>query len=98
MFSPRPRGGRRKVGGRRKRTTRYGEREEGASIGMVSESRQKKSLDSPDETRTFENGKAQITTLGDFSASRLVLEPGWGRAEQVKPIAATGTRPAVHTG
>ena len=58
---------------RSKRKTRYGKREEGAEIGMAFESLQKKSLDSPDETRTFENGKAQITTLRDFSASRLVL-------------------------
>ena len=43
---------------------------------MAFESLQKKSLDSPDETRTFENGKAQITTLGDFNASRFVFEPG----------------------
>jgi quercetin dioxygenase-like cupin family protein len=65
---------------------------------MASESLQKKSLDSPDETRTFENGKAQITTLGNFSASRLVLEPGWRWSENVKPIAGTDTCQVLHTG
>ena len=65
---------------------------------MASESLQKKSLDSPDETRTFENGKAQITSLGDFSASRLVLEPGWRWSENVKPIAGTDTCQVLHTG
>jgi quercetin dioxygenase-like cupin family protein len=62
------------------------------------ESLQKKSLDSPDETRTFENGKAQIATLGDFSASRIVLEPGWRWSENIKPIAGTDTCQVLHTG
>ena len=65
---------------------------------MVFESLQKKSLDSPDETRTFENGKAQITTLGDFSASRLVLEPGWRWSENVGPIARTDSCRVSHLG
>ena len=38
---------------------------------MASESFQCKSLDSPDETRSFEHGKAEVVTLGDFTASRL---------------------------
>ena len=65
---------------------------------MASQSIQKKSLDSPDETRTFENGKAQITTLGDFNASRFVFEPGWRWSENVKPIAGTDTCQVLHTG
>ncbi len=44
---------------------------------MVLEKFERRSLDQPDETRTFENGKAQVVTLGNFSASRLVFEPGW---------------------
>ena len=45
---------------------------------MASGNFQRKSLDSPDETRTFENGKVGIVTFDDdFTASRLVLEPGW---------------------
>ena len=38
---------------------------------------QKKSLESPDETRSFENGKVEVTTLGEFNASRSRLQPGW---------------------
>ncbi len=56
---------------------------------MASEGLQHKSLDRPDETRTFENGRAEVVTLGDFTASRLVLEPGWRWSENVKPIAGT---------
>ena len=62
---------------------------------MASESLQKKSLDSPDETRTFENGKAQITTVGEFNASHFVFEPGWRWSENVKPIAGGDFLPGV---
>src|ERR687894_1987239 len=59
---------------------------------------QRKSLDSPDETRTFENGKAEVVTLGDFTASRLVFEPGWRWSENVKPIAGTDSCQVAHVG
>jgi quercetin dioxygenase-like cupin family protein len=65
---------------------------------MALESFQRKSLDQPDETRTFENGKAEVVTLGDFSASRLVFEPGWRWSENVKPIAGTDSCQVLHTG
>jgi mannose-6-phosphate isomerase-like protein (cupin superfamily) len=65
---------------------------------MASERFQRKSLDQPDETRTFENGKAEVVTLGDFSASRLVFEPGWRWSENVKPIAGTDSCQVFHTG
>jgi hypothetical protein len=35
-----------------------------------------KSLDSPDETRSFEKGKAEIVTLGGVTVGRGVLQPG----------------------
>ena len=65
---------------------------------MASEHLQRRNLDSPDETRTFENGKAEVVKLGDFSASRLVLEPGWRWSENVKPIAGTDSCQVLHTG
>ena len=37
---------------------------------------QKKNLDTPDETRTFENGKIQLANLGDITIGRGILEPG----------------------
>ena len=64
---------------------------------MALESLQK-NLDSPDETRTFENGKVQVTTLGNFSASRFTLEPGWRWSENVKPIVGTDSCQVLHTG
>jgi mannose-6-phosphate isomerase-like protein (cupin superfamily) len=65
---------------------------------MASESFQRRNLDSPDETRTFEHGKAEVVTLGDFSASRLLFEPGWRWSENVKPIAGTDSCQVLHTG
>ena len=40
----------------------------------------------------------QVTTLGDFNASRFVLEPGWRWFENVKPIAGTDSCQVLHTG
>jgi hypothetical protein len=65
---------------------------------MASEKLQKKSLDSPEETRTFENGKVDVTTLGEFNASRFMLELGWRWSENVKPIAGTDSCQVLHTG
>lgn len=50
---------------------------------------QAKSLDSPDEVRSFQNGRVDIFDLGDIVVGRMVFEPGWHWAEQVKPIAGT---------
>ena len=65
---------------------------------MAAQNLQQKNLDTPDETRTFENGKAQVVTLGDFSASRLTFEPGWRWSEHVKPLAGTESCQVLHTG
>ena len=37
---------------------------------------QTKSLDSPDETRSFEKGKLQITNIDEVTTGRVTLEPG----------------------
>jgi len=50
---------------------------------------QKKSMNSPDETRTFEKGKIDLTKIGDTSIGRMYLEPGWSWEKCVKPIAKT---------
>ena len=38
---------------------------------------QKKSINSPDETRTFDKGKFDSTKIGDTSIGKMYLEPGW---------------------
>jgi len=59
---------------------------------------QKKSLDNPDETRDFEQGKLQTATLGDFKVARAILQPGWKWSEHVKPLAQTESCEVRHTG
>jgi hypothetical protein len=58
---------------------------------------QKKSLDSPDETRTFEKGKIELVNLGDVTIGRAVLEPGWSWEKSVKPIVKTNSCQQLHT-
>ena len=64
----------------------------------MAEAMQRKSLDSPDETRTFDQGKAQVVSIGDFTVTRNTLEPGWRWSEHVKPIAGTDSCQVPHTG
>jgi uncharacterized cupin superfamily protein len=70
-------------------------RERGIS---VAESLQRKSLSSPDETRTFDQGEMRTVTLGDFKVARAVFQPGWKWSEHVKPIAQTDSCQVKHTG
>jgi hypothetical protein len=58
---------------------------------------QKKSLDSPDETRTIEKGKIELVNLGDVTIGRAVLEPGWSWEKSVKPIVKTNSCQQSHT-
>ena len=52
-----------------------------------SENVKAKSLDSPDESRTFDNGKLDIANIDEVTAGRATLEPGWKWSEAVKPLA-----------
>jgi hypothetical protein len=45
---------------------------------------QKKSLDSPEETRSFDKGKVELANLGDITIGRATLEPGWSWEKCVK--------------
>src|ERR671918_1968623 len=58
---------------------------------------QKKNLNSPDETRTFDKGKLDLTKIGDISIGRIYLEPGWSWEKCMKPIAKTQSCEASHT-
>ena len=60
---------------------------------------QKKSLNSsPDQTRTFEKGKIELTNFsGDVTVGRAIFEPGWSWEKCVKPIVKTNSCQAPHT-
>ena len=57
---------------------------------------EQKDLQSPDETRTFENGKVEIVNVGGGSVGRFTLEPRWRWFENVKPIAKTDSCQTNH--
>ena len=58
----------------------------------------KKSFESPDETRKFDKGRVDVVTLGDHVFGRATFEPGWKWSECVKPIAGTDSCEAHHNG
>jgi quercetin dioxygenase-like cupin family protein len=60
----------------------------------------RKSFDSPEETRPFEDGKGKIdlVDLGGGAVGRGVFEPGWKWSDHVKPIAKTDSCQAAHVG
>lgn len=57
-----------------------------------------RSLDAPDEVRTFDKGHLDVVAIDDLTFGRGVFEPGWKWSECVKPIAGTDTCELAHTG
>ena len=54
-------------------------------------------MNSPDETRTFDKGKIDLTKIGDTTISRMYLAPGWSWEKCMKPIAKTESCEASYT-
>lgn len=57
-----------------------------------------KSLDAPEETRTFTHGHMDIVSVAGVTIGRAEFEPGWRWSNDVKPIAGTDSCQAAHTG
>ena len=55
-----------------------------------------KTFETPDETREFPNGRAEIVTIGGAEVGRFVFEPGWRWSDDLKPIAKTASCEAPH--
>ena len=55
-----------------------------------------KSLNSPDEIRTFEKGKIELVNIGGKSIGRAIFKPGWRWSTHVKPIVKTKSCEAPH--
>ncbi|AUG75088.1 cupin [Kitasatospora sp. MMS16-BH015] len=60
----------------------------------------RKSLDAPEETRPFEDGKGRLDLVGLDSGGvgRATFEPGWQWSKHVKPLAGTDSCQASHAG
>jgi quercetin dioxygenase-like cupin family protein len=71
---------------------------ERSSSTVVASGVQKKNLNTPDETRDFEQGRLQTATISDFKVARATLQPGWKWSEHVRPIAQTDSCQVRHTG
>jgi hypothetical protein len=57
-----------------------------------------KSLDTPEEERTFPNGSAGLVTVGGATIGRFTFEPGWRWSESVRPIVKTDSCQNHHQG
>lgn len=57
-----------------------------------------KSFATPDETRKFNNGRAEVIEIGGGEIGRLIFEPGWRWSNDVKPIVKTELCMVHHTG
>ena len=65
-------------------------------MSTTTQATEHKSFSAPTETRSFENGVAEILDIGGAEIGRLILQPGWHWAEHVKPIAGTDLCEAPH--
>jgi hypothetical protein len=59
---------------------------------------QTKSLDKPDETRSFPNGTSEIVEIGSTLIGRAIMQPGWRWSKDVKPIAGSERCMVLHKG
>ena len=57
---------------------------------------QKKSFNTPDETRTLPKTKVEVVKVGDVTLMRATFEPGWKWSEHVKPTAGTDSCQVHH--
>ncbi len=58
----------------------------------------KKSFGSPEESRSFDNGKFDVVKIGGHSVGLFQFEPGWRWSQSVKPIAQTDSCQSHHVG
>ena len=58
---------------------------------------QKKSMNSPEETRDFPKGKVQLVTVEGVTFGLATFEPGWKWSTSVKSIVKTESCQAPHT-
>ena len=63
---------------------------------MSTQTTEHRTFTTPDETRTFTNGRLELLKIDGSDIGRLVLEPGWRWSNDVKPIAGTELCEAPH--
>ncbi len=60
----------------------------------------RKSADTPEETRSFQDGsgRLELVDLDGAQVGRATFEPGWRWSTHVKPVAGTDSCQAAHMG
>jgi len=58
----------------------------------------KKDFSTPDDSISFEKGRADVVRLGDATITLRTMEPGWRWSEHVGAIAKTDTCQVHHVG
>src|SRR5262245_10114329 len=59
---------------------------------------QKKSLITPDETRSLPKTTVEVVNFGEVSAMKTTFDPGWRWSEHVKPTAGSASCQVAHFG
>jgi hypothetical protein len=55
-----------------------------------------KSLNRPEEVRTFDKGKLELVKVGGATVGRATFQPGWRWSQSVKPLVNTKSCEAPH--
>jgi hypothetical protein len=55
-------------------------------------------FDSPDETRAPDKTRIDIVRIGDTTAARMTLQPGWKWSECIRPVVGTESCQNRHVG
>ncbi len=50
---------------------------------------ERKTFATPDEARSFDNGRLDLVTFGGAAVGRFTLQPGWRWSEDVRQLAGT---------
>lgn len=67
------------------------------TMAKRSKSMEKKTMNAPDEVRSFDKGRLDLATVGAVTFGRATLQPGWKWSESVKPVVKTELCEAPHT-
>ena len=57
-----------------------------------------KNFNNADEVRTPDKTKAEVVELGNVTAMKITLEPGWRWSECIKPVVGTESCQKGHVG
>jgi len=66
------------------------------NMSTTTKTSQKKSFNTPDESRTLPNATMEFVNFGDMSIVWMICDPGWRWSEHIRPIAGTESCQGAH--